>query len=80
MLAAADSPDLDAIDVLLPQTQCQRCGYADCRAYASAMHAGEAGINRCPPGGEATRVALAALLRREPVALADDGTPLPIFG
>ena len=35
MLAAAVSPDLDAIDVLLPQTQCQRCGYADCRTYAS---------------------------------------------
>ena len=54
MLAAAALPDLDAIDVLLPQTQCQRCGYADCRAYASAMHSGTADINRCPPGGEAT--------------------------
>ncbi len=72
MLAAAESPDLDAIDVLLPQTQCQRCGYADCRSYAAAMRAGEAEVNRCPPGGEATRVALAVLLRRAPLALADD--------
>ena len=35
----------------LPQTQCRRCGYADCRAYADAMAAGEAAIDRCPPGG-----------------------------
>jgi len=35
----------------LPQTQCTRCGYPDCRAYASAMACGEAGINQCPPGG-----------------------------
>jgi len=35
----------------LPQTQCTRCGYPDCRAYAQAVAAGEAGINQCPPGG-----------------------------
>lgn len=72
MLARPQPSTIDAIDVLLPQTQCQRCGYDDCRAYASAMHAGEADINRCPPGGEATRIALATLLVREPIALADD--------
>lgn len=35
----------------LPQTQCTRCGYDDCDAYARAVAAGEAGINQCPPGG-----------------------------
>jgi electron transport complex protein RnfB len=35
----------------LPQTQCTRCGYPDCRGYAQAMASGEADINRCPPGG-----------------------------
>jgi electron transport complex protein RnfB len=35
----------------LPQTQCTRCGYPDCAAYAQAIAAGEAGINQCPPGG-----------------------------
>lgn len=35
----------------LPQTQCRRCGYADCAAYAQAMASGQAAINRCPPGG-----------------------------
>jgi electron transport complex protein RnfB len=51
----------DHIDALLPQTQCQRCGYADCRAYAEAIAAGCAGIDRCPPGGADTLKALAAL-------------------
>ncbi|MCS6997511.1 MAG: RnfABCDGE type electron transport complex subunit B [Casimicrobiaceae bacterium] len=53
---------LERIEVCLPQTQCRRCGYADCHAYAEAIHAGEAGIDRCPPGGEATRRALHELL------------------
>ena len=35
----------------LPQTQCTRCGYPDCRAYAGAMAEGSATINQCPPGG-----------------------------
>jgi electron transport complex protein RnfB len=39
------------LDALLPQTQCTRCGYPDCRAYADALAAGEAAVNQCPPGG-----------------------------
>ena len=35
----------------LPQTQCTRCGYADCAAYATAIADGEADIHQCPPGG-----------------------------
>jgi electron transport complex protein RnfB len=57
------------IDALLPQTQCTRCGYPGCRPYADAIARGEAGINQCPPGGEATIAALAALLRRERLPL-----------
>ena len=41
----------DRIDAALPQTQCTRCGYADCRAYADAIADGQAGIDQCPPGG-----------------------------
>src|SRR5260370_1282165 len=52
----------DAIDALLPQTQCRRCRYDSCRAYAEAVAAGQAPINRCPPGGAATVAALADLL------------------
>lgn len=43
---------VDRLDEALPQTQCTRCGYPDCRRYAEAMASGEADINRCPPGGD----------------------------
>ena len=46
------SSDADRIHALLPQTQCTRCGYPDCRAYAEAIASGEARINQCPPGGQ----------------------------
>jgi electron transport complex protein RnfB len=36
----------------LPQTQCTRCGYPDCAAYAQAIADGQAPINQCPPGGD----------------------------
>ncbi|HXK57321.1 MAG: electron transport complex subunit RsxB [Gammaproteobacteria bacterium] len=62
-------PIADNIDALLPQTQCGQCGYAGCRPYAEAIAADEADINLCPPGGEATMVALADLLGRDPVPL-----------
>ena len=42
---------VDRINAALPQTQCTRCGYADCAAYAQAITSGEAAINQCPPGG-----------------------------
>ena len=50
------------IDRWLPQTQCTRCGYPRCQAYAEAVAKGEADINQCPPGGEVTIQALAKLL------------------
>lgn len=49
------------IDDALPQTQCRRCGYAGCRPYAEAIAHGEADINQCPPGGDATVHALSAI-------------------
>jgi len=49
------------IDAALPQTQCTRCGYADCAAYAQALAQGEAGIDQCPPGGAQGIARLAAL-------------------
>jgi len=67
--AAASPPLALRIDRLLPQTQCTRCGYPACRPYADAIAAGAADINRCPPGGDATIAALAALTGRRVVAL-----------
>jgi electron transport complex protein RnfB len=63
-------PDLVArLDACLPQTQCTRCGYPDCHAYAEALARGAADLNRCPPGGDVTRTALATILNRPPVPL-----------
>ena len=54
----------EAIDALLPQSQCAQCGYPGCRPYAEAVAAGER-LDRCPPGGRATVVALEDLLGRK---------------
>ncbi|MBA4329738.1 MAG: ferredoxin [Polaromonas sp.] len=54
----------ERINAALPQTQCTRCGYPDCAAYAQAVSTGEAGINQCPPGGAEGIVRLAALTGR----------------
>ena len=50
----------------LPQTQCTRCGFPDCAAYAQAIASGLAPINQCPPGG-AEGVALLAQITGLPV-------------
>lgn len=52
---------VQAIDALLPQTQCGKCGHPGCKPYAEGIAKGEA-INKCPPGGDATIQALAQLL------------------
>ena len=60
---------VDKVNALLPQTQCAQCGFPGCRPYAEAIVAGDAAINLCPPGGEATVRRLAELLGVEPSPL-----------
>ncbi|QDD87767.1 (4Fe-4S)-binding protein [Pseudomonas oryzihabitans] len=68
-------PDLiTAIDALLPQTQCGKCGHPGCQPYAAGIAAGEA-HNKCPPGGTATILELSALLQRPALPL---GSPYPV--
>jgi electron transport complex protein RnfB len=50
------------LNSLLPQTQCRRCGFADCESYADSMDQGFSSPNLCPPGGEDTRKALFSAL------------------
>ncbi len=70
-------PLSDQVDSLLPQTQCGQCSYAGCRPYAEAIAAGEAPINKCPPGGETTILALADLLDVEPMELDEEAGETP---
>ena len=53
-----------ALHAALPQTQCTRCGYPDCAAYARAMARGEADIHQCPPGGQEGVIRLARISGR----------------
>jgi len=59
----------ERINALLPQTQCTRCGYPDCRSYAKAIAKQEVAINRCPPGGDEGVRRLAALTGQPVLAL-----------
>lgn len=65
-----DSAALAArIDAALPQTQCTRCGYPDCAAYARAIAQDGAPFNQCPPGGAEGVARLAAILGQAAVPL-----------
>lgn len=59
----------DRLDHLLPQTQCTKCGYPACRAYAEAMASGEVLHNQCPPGGAEGIARLAAVLSKPVIPL-----------
>ncbi len=63
-LKGDDNELIDAIDALLPQTQCTQCGFPGCRPYAEAVANGTA-LDLCPPGGDTTFEALKALLGRD---------------
>ena len=60
-----DASLVDRLDRILPQTQCGQCGFDGCRPYADAMAARQAGVDRCPPGGDAGARALARILDTE---------------
>jgi electron transport complex protein RnfB len=66
---ASLSPRVIQLHAALPQTQCTRCGYPDCLAYAKAIDAGEALINQCPPGGQEGIERLAAITGQAPLPL-----------
>ncbi|TSE26636.1 electron transport complex subunit RsxB [Tepidimonas aquatica] len=80
MPSTVDKAELAArIDAALPQTQCTRCGYPDCRAYAEAIATQGAAINRCPPGGQQGVQRLAALTGQAVIPLDPDcGTEGPM--
>ena len=66
---ATTSRLVDEIVDALPQTQCTRCGYPDCRGYARAIAAEGVAINQCPPGGAQGIARLAHITGRPVIAL-----------
>ena len=59
----------ERILAVLPQTQCTRCGFPDCQAYAEAIACAGAPINQCPPGGQEGIDRLARITRQAPLPL-----------
>ena len=53
----------------LPQTQCTRCGFPDCQAYANAIAHEGAAINQCSPGGAEGIVKLSKITNQAVKAL-----------
>lgn len=53
---------IEALNDLLPQTQCGQCGFKGCRPYAEAIILGEADIDQCPPSGNEGIAKMAAFL------------------
>jgi H+/Na+-translocating ferredoxin:NAD+ oxidoreductase subunit B len=69
MTTATEKTLAAKLDAALPQTQCTRCGYPRCRAYAEAIARGDADINQCPPGGVPSIRLLAQILGVAPKPL-----------
>lgn len=59
----------EQIDQLLPQTQCRRCGYVDCAAYAKAVAQDNVAIDLCQMGGDIVRYEIAKLIGEIATAL-----------
>ena len=62
----------DRINNALPQTQCTRCGFPDCKAYAQAIAQDNAPINQCPPGGTEGIAVLSKITGRPALPLNSD--------
>lgn len=69
---------IERINAILPQTQCQQCGFSGCKPYAAAIAEGRADINQCPPGDDDGIYQLAKLLGVKPKLLnTSHGVPKP---
>ncbi len=62
----SDHTIINAIDAILPQTQCELCTYKGCRPYAEAIVKNRERIDRCEPGGVDTLRNIAKLTDQDP--------------
>lgn len=53
------------INRLLPQTQCQQCGYDGCLPYAKAIIKEKENTNKCIPGGKKITLKINFLLNKK---------------
>lgn len=58
-------PVVDALEGILPGTNCGACGFPGCRGLAQAISEGAAPVTACTPGGREVALALAAVAPTE---------------
>lgn len=58
--------EVEQINAVLPQTQCQECGYQGCKPYAEAIVHNNESIDRCLPGGTQVLQKLGELTGQDP--------------
>ncbi len=68
IFAVATDERVDAVREALPGNNCGGCGYSGCDALAKAIADGEAPIDACPVGGQASVDAIAEVLGVEATA------------
>ena len=57
-----DKSLVDQIIEVLPQLQCKKCEYPDCRSYAQSLIEKKEKTNKCEPGGLKTENHIQAIL------------------
>ncbi len=76
-------PIVDALEAVLPGTNCGQCGFPGCRGAAEAVAEDAAPVTLCPPGGREVAVQLAEMtgadLPSESSGAEADDTPLVAF-
>ena len=55
-------PIVDAIEGILPGTNCGACGFPGCRGLAEALSEGQAPLTACAPGGRDVALQLAEIV------------------
>ena len=61
-LYVEEDPRIDAVEDMLPHTNCGACGYPGCRPFAEALVAGEALPGKCTVSSDAGRAVIADYL------------------
>ncbi|QCI22001.1 RnfABCDGE type electron transport complex subunit B [Buchnera aphidicola] len=57
-----NNPIIEAVNELLPQSQCAQCGYSGCHPYAMAIVNNAEKIDKCTPGGSNVILQISELL------------------
>ena len=57
-----DKSLINQIIEVLPQLQCKKCEYPDCRSYAQSLIENKEKTNKCEPGGLKTENHIQAIL------------------